>query len=323
MIWMRLHYCNLFLFLGKIVLFLSKNIIERNGIMRYNERRKNFYAVFGGMERIMDIGVLIVFDSNEIENKFAQVHEMGLKSCQLSCWDMSLFTEENAKKINEYCAKYDVKISTLWCGWSGPAIWDAEDGMVTLGLVPSTYRFKRMEDLKSGSDFAKLLNVKNVATHVGFIPYNALSTEYNELVAALRYLVKYFKQNGQNFLFETGQETPVVLRRTIEDIGEDNVGINLDPANLLEYGNGNPVDALDLLGKYVLDVHAKDGCYPTEGHSLGIETPLGQGAVDYPRFIAKLKKIGYNGPLTIEREITGEEQIKDIKAAIKLLEDLI
>ena len=131
------------------------------------------------------------------------------------------------------------------------------------------------------------------------------------------------KANGQYFLFETGQETPVTLLRTIEDIGTDNLGINLDPANLILYGKANPVDALDVFGKYVRDVHAKDGLYPTDGKHLGRETPLGEGKVDFPRLIAKLREVGYDGSLTIEREISGEQQLKDILRGKALLEELI
>ena len=173
-----------------------------------------------------------------------------------------------------------------------------------------------------GSDFAKLLNVKNIATHAGFLPEEPASQQYNSVVAALKTVAEYAKNNGQYFIFETGQETPVTLRRTIEDIGTGNLGINLDPANLILYGKGNPIDALDVFGEYVRDIHAKDGCYPTDGHHLG-EKPLGQGKVNFPEFIKKLKEIGYDGTLTIEREISGEQQIKDIKAAKIFLEELI
>jgi sugar phosphate isomerase/epimerase len=109
----------------------------------------------------------------------------------------------------------------------------------------------------------------------------------------------------------------------MEDLGNQDVGINLDPANLLMYGKANPVDALDILGKYVLDVHAKDGEYPVDGRNLGEEKPLGKGRVNFPRFIARLKELGYDGPITIEREISGEQQRKDILDAIQLLKGLI
>ena len=79
------------------------------------------------------------------------------------------------------------------------------------------------------------------------------------------------------------------------------MGINLDPANLILYGKSNPIDALDVFGEYVRDVHAKDGCYPTDGKNLGKEMPLGTGKVNFPAFIKKLKEIGYDKTLTIER----------------------
>ena len=89
------------------------------------------------------------------------------------------------------------------------------------------------------------------------------------------------------------------------------------------YGKGNPVDALDVFGKYVRDVHAKDGLYPTDGKNLGKETPLGEGKVNFPLLVKRLKDIGYDGALTIEREISGDKQIEDIMKAKKILEELI
>ena len=147
------------------------------------------------------------------------------------------------------------------------------------------------------------------------------------MLVACKTIVAKCKENGQNFLFETGQETPVTLKRAIQDIekalGKGNVGINLDPANLLMYGKANPVDALEVFGEYVMGVHGKDGKYPTDGHHLGDEVPLGQGKVNYPAFIAKLKEVGYEGDITIEREIDGDEQKKDIRMAKDLLDKLI
>lgn len=75
------------------------------------------------------------------------------------------------------------------------------------------------------------------------------------------------------FNFETGQETPITLLLTIQDIGLDNLGINLDPANLLMYGKGNPQDAVYMYGDYIRGVHIKDELYPTDGRRLGKETP--------------------------------------------------
>lgn len=271
----------------------------------------------------MKLGVLVNLDSTEVDEKFKVAKELGFDYCQLCCWKQELLTDDVAKAVLEACEKYQITISTFWCGWSGPSEWNFYEGPLTLGLVPSEYRSLRMEELKKGSNFAKKIGVGNIATHMGFLSENPYSKEYQEVVCAIRYVAMYCQQNGQYLLFETGQETPVTLRRTIEDVGTGNLGINLDPANLILYGKANPVDALDVFGEYVRDVHAKDGLYPTDGRNLGKETPLGQGKVNIPAIINRLKELRYDGTLTIEREISGEEQKKDILSAKKLLEELI
>ncbi|HML47651.1 MAG TPA: TIM barrel protein, partial [Clostridia bacterium] len=165
--------------------------------------------------------------------------------------------------------------------------------------------------------------IRQVATHAGFLPENPQDPEYPGMIEALREVAQDYASRGQYLLFETGQETPTALVRAIGDIGTGNLGVNLDPANLLMYGKANPVDALDLLGPYVMDVHAKDGEYPTDGHSLGVEKALGEGRVNFPALVARLKAFGYDGALTIEREIHGDQQIEDILRGKKILESLL
>jgi sugar phosphate isomerase/epimerase len=109
------------------------------------------------------------------------------------------------------------------------------------------------------------------------------------------------------------------MLRAIEAIGMDNVGINFDTANLVLYGKANTADALDVFGKYVRNTHCKDGEYPTEGTKLGREVPLGEGRANMPAVMNKLSALGYEGPYIIEREIDGEEQIRDIVNARDLL----
>ena len=109
----------------------------------------------------------------------------------------------------------------------------------------------------------------------------------------------------------------------IEDIESDFLGVNLDPANLLLYGKANPVDAAEIFGSKIRGVHGKDGRYPTSPKALGKETRLGDGKVNYPLFLKKLQDVGYQGDITIEREISGEEQIRDILYAKQYLEGLM
>ena len=136
-------------------------------------------------------------------------------------------------------------------------------------------------------------------------------------------MAQHLKQNGQYLLFETGQETPVTLLRCFETVGMDNLGINLDTANLILYGKANPVDALDVFGKYVRNLHAKDGRYPVNGHDLGEETRLGEGKVDFRALFSRLKELGYDSHVTIEREISGPQQLSDILDAKNYLQAII
>lgn len=271
----------------------------------------------------MDIGICIIHRENNIDATFHNAADHGFKYCQLLSWDSSLWTNEEAIRINDSCAKYEIVISAFWCGWRGPTIWDFYDGQETLGLVPPAYRYARMTDLMNGSDFAKKINVRDIVTHAGFIPENPNDNNYHGLIAGLRSVINHMRGNGQRFLFETGQETPVTLLRAIEDIGFDNVGVNLDPANLIMYGKANPVDSLDVFGQYVFGLHGKDGLYPTDGKNLGNEVPIGQGKVNFPILLSKLYGLGYQGSITIEREIEGEQQIRDIEDGKKYLQKII
>lgn len=139
----------------------------------------------------------------------------------------------------------------------------------------------------------------------------------------MREFVEYCEGNGQMFCFETGQELPSTLKRTILDIGTGNIGINLDPANLVLYGMANPIDAVEIFGEYVRGFHAKDGLWPNRDEHLGHETPLGKGRVRFELILPRLKAKGFRGPVTIEREISGEQQILDIKKAVRILEPFL
>lgn len=270
----------------------------------------------------MVLGTVIKM-SDDLDAKFAALVDMGFHACQLINWKPEYLDEKYVDVVLDACKKYDVTITAYWCGYEGPIVWNFTDGPATLGLVPPAYRFDRLKMLKKGADFAKKIGVTDVVTHAGFLPENPNTTEYEDVLVALKDLCKYLKANEQRFLFETGQETPTTLLRVIQDIGTENVGINLDPANLILYGKGNPIDALTVFGQYVYNVHGKDGNYPTDGKKLGKETPIGEGMVNFPAFIQKLKDIGYDGPIIIEREISGDQQIADIKASKIYLEELI
>ena len=272
----------------------------------------------------MRIGTMVSFGSMEgLEEKFQRVKEFGMDSCQLSAWNPKIWTDENAKIVADLLDKYGITVSAFWCGWEGYMVWNFYEGQLTLGLVPPESRRMRIQNLCDGADFAKKLGITDVATHMGFIPENPYDPNFMPFCVGVREVALHLKQNGQYLLFETGQETPVTMLRCFEQVGTDNLGINLDTANLILYGKANPVDALEVFGKYVRNLHAKDGFYPTNGHDLGKEARIGDGKVDFKGVFTKLKELGYDSFVTIEREISGDQQTADIIYAKKYLEDII
>ncbi|MSR64555.1 MAG: sugar phosphate isomerase/epimerase [Verrucomicrobiae bacterium] len=270
----------------------------------------------------MKLGVIVGL-GDDPEAALKKVRDLALPTCQLACWDPAHYTKDGIRTVKEARQRYGVEISSIWAGYPGPSVWNFIQGPTTIGLVPKKWRRVRIEALKAGADFAASLGVPTISTHCGFIPENPNDPVYGEVIAALKEVVAHCRRKKVAFTFETGQETPVVLLRCIEDLGFDRLGINFDTANLILYGKANPVDALDVIGKYVMGVHAKDGFYPTNGRELGHEAPLGEGKVNFPAFIPKLKKLGYRGALTIEREISGPKQIEDIERAKRLLGPLL
>jgi len=272
----------------------------------------------------MKIGTCVTLSPpEELRASLSVLRENGFDSCQLMAWEPALWTQENAAGTRELLQEYGVTVSAFWCGWEGPKVWDFYDGQLTLGLVPPEYRAQRIRNLCEGADFARLLGITDVVTHMGFIPENPNDPNFGSFCVAVRTVAEHLKGNGQFLLFETGQESPVTLLRCFERVGCDNLGVNLDTANLILYGKANPVDALDVFGRYVRNLHAKDGLYPVNGHDLGRETRIGEGKVDFRALFVRLHELGYDSYVTIEREISGGQQLLDILDAKAYLEKLI
>ena len=249
---------------------------------------------------------------------FRRVHEFGMGCCQLMT-NAGAVTKENADAVVSASKEFDITVSAVWAAWSGPAEWNFYGGPQTLGLVPVAYRQKRLDEICAQADFAAGIGVTDVITHVGFLPEDPNDSNFPSICACLRWLCRRLEAQGQYFLFETGQETPTTLLRTIESTGCPNMGINLDTANLILYGRGSTVDALDVFGGYVRNTHMKDGMYPTTGRELGREVPLGEGKANIREVIRRLEEIGYTGIYCVEREISGIKQLEDIQAARDLI----
>lgn len=269
----------------------------------------------------MAIGIMLGVGEDPKES-LQKVKDVGVNSVQMGRPADQYLSGQKAEELKKTIEESGITVTTVFCGFKGESYADIPTVQKTVGYVPTETRAERIEKTKEISDFAKFLGVDRVAAHIGFIPEDPEDKLYDEMVDTIRKIADYCKANGQKFALETGQETPEALLRFIKDVDRDNLTVNFDPANMILYGVAEPIPALKLLADYVDEVHCKDGKWPTEENQLGTESPLGKGDVGIEEFIDTLKEIGYDGPLTIEREITGEQQKKDIIEAIELLEKL-
>ena len=269
----------------------------------------------------MKLGLIVGLDKEPMES-FEKVSRLGIPTCQVSAVAERMIGKFDPGYIRKCADGVGVKISSFFLLFEGQ-VFNNKDGPATMGFIAPEYRQHRFNLAKEFSDMVKDMGVDSITSHVGFIPDDEKDPLYKTFIPSMREFAEYCAKNGQTFRFETGQELPSTLRRTIQDIGTGNIGVNLDPANLILYGKANPVDAVEIFGEYVMGMHAKDGIWPNRDEYLGHETPLGEGMVNFPLILRRLKKKGFRGPVTIEREISGEKQIQDIRRAIEILKPLL
>jgi len=250
----------------------------------------------------------------------SRVKSLGFPTCQIGIQGLKL---SDAKPLKSALATHGIEATAIMELGPGRMVWNFTEGPSTIGLVPAGTRRARMDALKLALDVAADAGIPALQTHLGFIPEVPGDPLFAETVAAVKEVALHAKEKGLWIHCETGQETPVTLLRLIETVGTGNLGVNLDTANLILYGKGNPVDAMDVIGKYVRGLHAKDGLFPTDPKNLGKEVPIGTGKVDFPKVIRRLRDFNYTGAITIEREIEGTRQAEDILASKTYLSKLI
>lgn len=252
--------------------------------------------------------------------------ELKVPTVQIHAPHAATRTQEAADAFLKKCRDAGIEITAVFGGFDGESYADIATTAKTVGLVPEETQAARVQEMKEISDFSKVLGCDVVALHIGFVPQDRESDAYKTLVTRTRELLDHIKGNGQNLHLETGQETADHLLEFIADVERDNLFINFDPANMILYGTGDPIEAVKKVGHLVRSVHCKDatGAVENRGVDWGAEVPLGQGDVGMETYLRTLKELGYTGPLTIEREIAHDpvQQKADIGAAVTLLEQL-
>jgi sugar phosphate isomerase/epimerase len=250
------------------------------------------------------------------------VSSLGVSTVQLHAPAADYRTPERTAQMKERFAQAGIEVTVVFAGFEDDDYATVERVVQTVGLVPKDRRERRLKEVLEISDFAKRLGVEAIGMHLGFVRPDEQDPDFKAVVEVTRQVCDHCAGHGQRFHLETGQETAKGLLHFIETVGRPNLAVNFDPANMILYGAGNPLEALDLVGKYVKSVHCKDASYARKpGQPWYEDAPLGQGDVGIEAFLRKLNALGYEGALTIEREYS-PDQAGDLKAALALLEQL-
>lgn len=254
---------------------------------------------------------------------FDTVKELGVETVQVHAPPPEFLNAEHARKVAARFADAGIEISLVFCGFPGESYADIPAVRETIGLVPAETRGERVELMKRIADFTGELGAPGVGIHIGFVSEDHQSAEFAELVAVLQGMCDYCAEQRLRIHLETGQESADTLLAFIRAVDRENLAVNFDPANMILYGSGEPLEALRMVGRYVRSCHCKDAVWSDNpGVTWGLETPLGEGSVGIEEFLKILLELGYSGPLTIEREVSGEQQVRDIKMALGLLRTL-
>ncbi len=266
--------------------------------------------------------VIWIHDGESVAKAIEQVHDLGFPTCQIGFKNL---TSDVAGPVKEALERYGMQATAF--SEHGPDVFERVfnfyEGPSTIGIIPPSMRAARIRNLKLAADIAVQCNIPAIHTHCGFIPEDPNDTLYPQAVSAVREIGNYCKERSLDFLCETGQETPITLLRMIEDTGLENVFVNMDVANLIECGKGNPVDAMEILGHLVRGTHIKDGRFPTNPREFGEGVPIGTGKVDFPRVLEQLKQVGYRGPLTVETETSGPDNLRILRESRQFLVNLL
>lgn len=253
----------------------------------------------------------------------AELQKLGLRSGQIGLpGDLDLSCAADWRSALQTAG---FRVFTVFAAFNGESYADIPTVQRTVGFVPPATREEREKRMCAASDFAAAIGCPGIATHIGFVPESMDDPDYAPVRDMVRRICDYAAAHGQTFALETGQEPAPVLLAFLKDVARTNLGINFDPANMILYGTGDPIEALGILGPKVLTVHCKDGDWPDRSvaGALGEERRLGAGSVGMERFLAKLDEVGYRGPLSIEREASDPvRRMNDIQSAIGLLAEL-
>jgi len=245
--------------------------------------------------------------------------DLGIDVVQIACGDPHHAAWDEADAMPEAAKAAGLRMSGAMLGFPGEDYTSPQTIQRTGGFGPKELRAERLDRLQWALDRVKQLGLNDLMLHAGFIPHEG-DPDRKPLLDLLGRVGEFAKTAGVTVAFETGQETADLLRKTLDDLNSSTLKVNFDPANMLLYDMGDPLRAVEILGPDIRSIHVKDGNRPTAKGQWGEEVPLGQGQVNIREFVRTLKRVGYTGPLCIEREVGDQAgRVRDIEHGIKFL----
>ena len=216
------------------------------------------------------------------------------------------------------CRQHDITIVSGMVSCLGEDYSTMESIRLTGGIVPDATWADNLKNLWQDAALAARLGLTLVTFHAGFLPHKDSDEGFAKMLLRLGMIAEIFAARGITLGLETGQETAAQLAELRVRLDADNVGVNFDPANMILYDKGDPVEALRILAPWLRQVHIKDAVRTKVPGTWGSEVPVGTGEVDWPEFFATLRELRFAGNLVIERE-AGKQRVIDIRTARDLV----
>lgn len=248
---------------------------------------------------------------------------LGIDVVQIACGDPhhASWAEGDAMPAAAVAAGF--RMSGAMLGFPGEDYTTPATIEKTGGFGDPATRPERLDRLKWALARTQALGLTDLMLHAGFIPAVG-SPDRKPFLDTLTKVAELAAAAGVTVAFETGQESAELLRRTLDDLKCPNLKVNFDPANMLLYNMDDPLAVLDLLAPDIRSVHVKDANRPPRSGVWGDEVPLGTGQTNTAGFVKALKRVGYRGPLCIEREVgTQAERFRDIEHGVRFLRECL
>ena len=249
--------------------------------------------------------------------------DLGVDTVQIACGDPHHASWIEGEQMPRAALASGLPLSGAMLGFPGEDYATPATIQATGGFGDPSLREERLDRLAWAVDRTVALGLSDLTLHAGFLP-QPRDPARRAFLDTLARAGRIAADQGVTLAFETGQETAELLKMTLDELASPNLKVNFDPANMLLYDMGDPIEAVAILGDRIRSVHVKDARRPKTPGAWGEEVPLGQGEVGIPRFLEALRRAGFTGPLMIEREVGNQVQrIRDIAAGLNLLRELV